>query len=85
MAECEETINVIFRGTPITFNISKEKTKGKPNLGDFILCKACGERHIVRYGKEILEDGTQIASRKLAFVTCREDDYIVGINGKDVR
>lgn len=55
------------------------------SLGDFILCDKCGQRHIIEYGDEILEDGTRIPSKLLAFYDCGGKSYLAGINGRDVR
>lgn len=53
-------------------------------LGDFILCNKCGERHIIKYGDEVLSDGTLKPSKLLAFYKCGETLYLAGINGKSI-
>lgn len=85
MAQDIDKVDMMFRGSDVKFGINHKEIEGLPPLGDFILCSMCGTRHIIRYGKEKMEDGTMVESRKLSFITCNEKDYIVGINGKDVR
>ena len=65
--------------------IGNDKIDTAPKLGDFILCTNCGERHRIEFGNKILEDGTKIPSKLLAFYKCGETTYLAGINGKDIR
>jgi len=67
------------------FTIGYDEIKRAPKLGDFILCHLCGERHKIEYGKRLLDDGTEIESKELAFYGCRNKLYLAGINGKDIR
>ena len=67
------------------FAIGNDELEKAPRLGDFILCKQCGERHKVEYGDKVLEDGTKEPSKSLAFYECGKKLYLAGINGKDIR
>ena len=66
------------------FSISNDELKEKEDLGDFILCKKCGKRHIVEYGDKILPDGNKVKSKAVAFVRCQGKVYLVGVGGKRV-
>ena len=66
------------------FAISGEELEAAPKLGDFILCRNCGKRHIIKHGEEILKDGTRVQS-SLAFFECEGKQYLAGFNGKDIR
>ena len=85
MREIYDLVTREQKAVIIETKADKEEIKELPPLGDFILCTLCGTRHIIRYGKEKMEDGTMVESKKLSFVTCKEVDYIVGLNGKDIR
>jgi len=65
--------------------IGNDELEKKKNIGDFILCKTCGKRHIVKYGNEILEDGTKKPSKSIGFYTCQGKEYLASIAGKDIR
>jgi hypothetical protein len=65
--------------------IGNDELEKKPNLGDFILCKKCGQRHIVEYGDKVNADGSKEKCKIIAFVKCGENIQLVGINGKDIR
>ena len=65
--------------------VGNDELDALPNLGDFILCQNCGERHRVEYGDEVQEDGSKIKSNLLAFYKCGGKTYLVGIRGKDIR
>ena len=67
------------------FAIGNDEIEAAPKLGDFILCSMCGERHKIKYGKTILPDGTKKPSKLLAFYKCGKNNYLAGINGKDIR
>lgn len=67
------------------FAIGADELKEKQDLGDFILCKHCGQRHIIEYGHTVKEDGTKVPTKLLAFYKCGENTYLAGINGKDIR
>lgn len=64
--------------------MGNDEIKKAPQLGDFILCKMCGQRHKIEYGKKVLPDGSKIPSKLLAFYKCGDNSYLGGINGKDV-
>jgi len=53
-------------------------------LGDEVVCKNCGNIHKVKYGDRVLEDGTKVPSKVLAYIKCDNNDqvYLVGISGK---
>lgn len=55
-------------------------------LGDEAICPNCNENHQVRYGERVLDDGTKVPSKQLAFITCEKNDttYLVGVNGKQI-
>lgn len=67
------------------FSIGNNELENATPLGDFIICDKCGKRHIIKYGDEILEDGTKKKSKLLAFYTCRGKSYLAGINGKSIK
>ena len=55
-----------------------------PTLKDEVLCTRCGKMHKVEYGKKVLEDGSKIPDKTLAFVKCQGKLLLVGVNGKDI-
>ena len=67
------------------FAIGNDEIDAAKPLGDFILCKQCGERHRVQYGERVLANGTRVPSKSLAFYKCGGKNYLVGIKGKDIR
>jgi len=67
------------------FAIGNDEKEKAPELGKIIQCYQCGKRHRIRYGHEVLKDGTKVPSDKLAFYKCGDSDYLAGINGKDIR
>jgi len=67
------------------FAIGNNELEKAKKLGDFILCDKCGKRHWIEYGEEILEDGTKIPSKMLAFYKCGATMYLAGVGGKDIR
>ena len=50
--------------------ISNDELATKKRIGKTVKCPKCGKRHKVELGKS------------LAFVTCGEESYLVGIDGK---
>ena len=62
---------------------SNDELDGKDPVGTHAICNNCGGEHEVRYGEELIEDGTWKPSKVLAFITCPENDatYLVGIKG----
>ncbi len=52
------------------------------SLGSHIICERCGKRHKVKYGMRVLEDGTKVPSKTIAFVRCGGSTYLAGVNGK---
>ncbi len=62
---------------------NREIEKAEP-LGNFILCTHCGERHIIKYGEIVKDDGTRIKAG-LTYYKCNEKTYLAGIKGKDIR
>ena len=65
--------------------IGNNELDALPQLGNFILCKHCGNRHKIEYGKKIQKDGSKTKSDLLAFYKCKNKTYLAGINGKDIR
>lgn len=53
-------------------------------VGETAKCPNCRETHDVVYGEQILEDGTRIPSKMLAFVECGKRTYVVGVNGREI-
>ena len=66
------------------FAIPQDELDKADSLGDFILCDKCGQRHIIEHGSEILDDGTAVPSKLLAFYRCDKKIYLAGIAGKNV-
>ncbi len=66
------------------FAIGNEELEVCENIGDKIKCPICGNNHVIEYGKIKKPDGTWEPSRMLAFYTCGDEAYLVGINGKRV-
>ena len=64
--------------------IGKDELDKAEPLGDFILCNKCGNRHIIKYGDEVLPDGTLKPSKSLAFYKCNGKTYLAGIDGKRI-
>ena len=67
------------------FTIGNDELNKKDQLGDFILCDKCGERHRIEYGDKVEKDGTLTPSKLLAFYKCGNDSYLAGIGGRDIR
>ncbi len=65
----------------VVFTISDAELEKKPNLEDFIKCLRCEEIHEVEYAEHVLGDD----KGKLAFYHCGEEEYLVGVAGKDIR
>ncbi len=66
------------------FAIGNDELEKADNLGDFILCDKCGERHLIDYGEEVMKDGTKKKTKLLAFYKCGDKVYLAGINGKKI-
>lgn len=66
----------------ITFG--NDELEKMPDLGEEIVCPHCGKKHKVEYGKKVLRDGTKVEDKMLAFVQCRDEIYLVGVNRKDI-
>lgn len=66
------------------FAIGNDELDKLPKLGKTIRCK-CGKRHRVRYGEEVLADGTRKPSKMLAFYKCKGISYLAGINGREIK
>jgi len=54
-------------------------------IGDGVTCPSCGKEHPVEYGQKELPDGTMVECRTLAFVSCGEKSFLVGIDGKEIK
>ena len=64
--------------------IGDNELQDAPDIGETIECPYCGETHAIRYGDKILEDGTKIPSKLLAYYICCGKSYLAGINGKSI-
>jgi hypothetical protein len=67
------------------FAIGNDELARCGEIGNTIKCHMCGKRHKVKYGEEVLSDGTKVPSKTLAFYKCNGKDYLAGIEGKDIR
>lgn len=48
-------------------------------------CPHCSLMHEVEYGERVLDDGTRVPSKMLAYVKCGNGDvYIVGVNRRSI-
>lgn len=55
-------------------------------IGDSARCPNCGKFHAVKYGEEILRDGSKVPSKLLAVVNCSNGKtYLVGIDGQEIK
>jgi len=63
---------------------SNDELKTKKDIGQFATCPNCKQQHEVKYGDKVLEDGTTVPSKLLAYIKCPENNaaYLVGVNGK---
>ena len=66
---------------------SNEELEDCEPLGEEVICPNCGEKHKVEYGEKVLEDGSKVPSKLLAFTKCDKNDatYLVGIEGKLIK
>ena len=60
------------------FSIGNNELKKAKQLGEFILCDICGQRHRIK--TSIGDKGTSIQYYK-----CGEKRYLAGMNHKDIR
>ena len=67
------------------FSISNKEIDDCPKLGKTVLCRMCGKRHRISYGESVLDDGSKVPSNMFAFYKCNGQEYLAGINGKDIR
>jgi len=69
------------------FAITDDELYKNQPLEENFICYDCGEQHIIKYGDKILEDGTKVKSKLLAYITCPKtnNSYMVGINGYKIR
>lgn len=65
-------------------SFGNDELERMPDLGEEVICPHCGKMHKVEYAKKILDDGTQVEDKTLAFVRCGDKSYLVGVNGKDI-
>ena len=63
------------------FSISNEELKKCPKIEKTILCPHCGEVHEIKYGEQVLEDGSRIKS-DLTYYNCGSKSYLAGVAGK---
>lgn len=66
------------------YAVSNEEL-GKP-IGEYTICKNCGEKHEVIYGTTKLPDGREVKNKRIAFAKCDKTDtiYLVGVDGLEV-
>ncbi len=65
--------------------IGQDEIDAAPELGKTISCYECGKIHKVKYGDEVMSDGTRKESKLFAYYTCKGRSMFLGINGKDMR
>ena len=63
------------------FSISNEELEKCPKIETTIICPRCGKEHEIKYGEQILDNGSRIKS-DLAYYNCESKSYLAGINGK---
>lgn len=62
--------------------IGNQELNALPPLGKTLICWRCGKRHRVRFGEQVLEDGSREPSPTLAFMHCGGKTYLCGVQGK---
>ena len=65
-------------------SIGNDELENLPTLGSRVNCTHCGDKHEVKYGNKILDDGTRVPDNTLAYYTCGESIYLCGVCGKDI-
>jgi hypothetical protein len=70
--------------TTDTFAINQKDLEEGGLLGETIVCDDCGEIHTIKYGHEIMSDGTKVPSKLLAFYNCKDRTVLAGIRGHQV-
>ena len=65
------------------FSISNEELEKCPKIETTIICPRCGKEHEIKYGEQILKDGSRIKS-DLAYYNCGDKSYLAGIAGKSI-
>jgi hypothetical protein len=66
------------------FAIGDNELDEAESIGTAIVCPVCRQQHKIEYGEEVLQDGTTIPSKMLAFYRCGESCYLAGIKGKSI-
>jgi hypothetical protein len=66
------------------FAIGNEQLDSAVDIGASIMCDKCGKRHKVKYGDEVMEDGTKKKCTLLSFYKCGGKTYLAGIRGKRI-
>jgi hypothetical protein len=64
--------------------IDNNELEKKPLLKNTVICKRCGEEHFVQYGDRVLDDGTRVPDKTIAFYKCNDKIYLAGIAGREV-
>ena len=64
------------------FAIGNDELNNNGDVGKTIVCPHCGKEHDIKYGDRVLEDGTKVPSKLLAFYNCGDELYLAGIDGK---
>ena len=69
---------------------NSDKIDSLPELGDFILCKECGQRHEVFDLTSVFEgkiwvEGIEVPPNTVFVYYCDGDLYAAGVDGKDIR
>ena len=65
-------------------SIGENELQGLPRLGETIICPHCGKMHKVKYADRVLDNGEKVKDKTLAFITCKGNDYLIGIDGVDI-
>jgi len=64
--------------------IGNDELESNSEIGETIQCKHCGKVHKIKYGDEVLSDGTRKPSKLLSFYNCGDKTYLAGIKGKAI-
>jgi hypothetical protein len=65
-------------------SFGNDELADKPALGTSITCPHCNQIHDIKYGDEVLPDGTRKPSKLMAFYKCGKKIYLAGIDGKSI-
>ena len=62
--------------------IGNNELAKQPPVKWVVKCWKCGKNHRVRYGVEVMPDGTRRPTNLIAFMKCGKNTYLCGVNGK---